>query len=518
LIENNFAIPSWWSSLQAALRAILNKNLAYESAEDPRTPLPLQSSLDTTPSNSNSTRSAMLVASLQLSASQTLLAIYRSQLLSAFSATSPVPYQSLHLFSCASIENGIIFGSLLSNSLQSLQRLFTPSASAATASAVSVDWSLQLSALRSVTMFGEFLSSLRRQENFLRFKEIQLFVSAMTSQLEEILQLWIHKIRSHRAAADGLEFVRESVTAVVRYGTRETCQSLQLMLHTKLREETLPSSSASSVAGKGKSQQDSEAMRREFTRGLLLCAQRSYGETLQVIATASAPLSSAPEDTAGLGAGTFLKIAEESGGSLNGLLSLSLSESQPHNHQQQEQEKDREKAREKEQKVVADWISHLALSGLPSVQDTNLLSLESFYSSQSSLLKAIHPTGMPKVSPPFSSRLPSPVSHFQQPLDPESHAPLSFSHTDFSQHQQRQGHGEGQCQGQEQGQSKEDSQRDSLALSEEPSSFSAPSSKPASMRWFGSSASSSSSGKRDPFSRQHSLPPQSQHSHSHVRR
>jgi hypothetical protein len=58
-------------------------------------------------------------------------------------------------------------------------------------------------------------------------------------------------------------------------------------------------------------------LRREFTRGLVLCAQRSYVETLQVIATAA-------QET------TFLKLAEESGGgSLNGLLSLSL-EDEPH--------------------------------------------------------------------------------------------------------------------------------------------------------------------------------------------
>jgi hypothetical protein len=277
----------------------------------------------------------MLVASLQLSASQTLLSIYRSQLISSPSSS----FQSLHLFSCPSIENGIIFGSLLSNSLKSIQRLFE---------FPTTDSMIRLSAVRSVVRFGEFLATLRRQDFFLHYKEIQLFEKAMTSQLEEIFQLWIQMIDEGRVVSLSLELMRDCLTAMVRYGTRETSQTLQLMLHTKL---LLPPSGHGDDGGDPVEVLGSQ--RREFTRGLVLCAQRSYVETLQVIATAA-------QET------TFLKLAEESGGgSLSGLLSLSQHPADEENQPGIESE------------VISDWISHLV--GVAGVQNN---SLESFVSSQ----------------------------------------------------------------------------------------------------------------------------------------
>ena len=339
---------------------ILNKNIFSESAEDPRTPIPRESTQ--TQDISDRSRSAMLVASLQLSASKTLLSVFRSQL------TSSSNFQSLHLFSCSSIENGIIFGSILSNSLSCLYRLFE-----------FPDILIHSSAVRVVQLFGEFLSTLRRQNNFLLFKEIQLFVDEMTSQLEEIFRLWIQMIQKEKFG-ESVELLRDCLTSIVRYGTRETCQSLQFVLHTKLQDDKKnrkESSDSSPV-------EIEDHKRREFTRGLLLCAQRSYVESLQIIATSA-------------GDATFVKIEKESGGSLGGLLSLSL-----HGEGSSQQS---------ERDVISNWISHL--SGISGVQKT---SLESFYSPQrftfpslpppilttlpfspSSLIGLIHSKGMPKV-------------------------------------------------------------------------------------------------------------------------
>jgi hypothetical protein len=262
LIENNFAIPIWWTTLQATLKAILNKNISYESVEDPNADpsLPL-----------GRYRSAGLVASLQISALQTLLSVYQSQFHAASSSSSPSSSsrQSLHFFSCPSIENGIIFGSLLSSAFKCLTRL--------SEFPVTI---IRFTALRCASSYGELLSELKSQVPLQQMREVVQFCDQYQGTLNDLFQLWISLIHKDKLR-EHTELLRESITGMVRYASLEKCQSLQLLLHTKLKEE--PST---------QSERDStlyfltENRRREYTRGLLLCAQRNYLQTVQVIATA----------------------------------------------------------------------------------------------------------------------------------------------------------------------------------------------------------------------------------------
>jgi hypothetical protein len=277
LIENNFAIPIWWAVLQTSIRAILNKNIGYDSVEDPHA----DSSIPF-----GRYRSASLVASLQLSALHTLLSICQSQFLSS-------SHQSLHFFSCPSIENGIIFGSLFPFAFKCLSRL--------------CEFPLlmiRFTAMRCVSSYGELFSSLRRQDSLQEMTEVRLFSQHSQETLNDtLMHLWLTMINKEKYR-DDQELLREAITGIVRYGSLDSCHSLQLILHSKLNEDPPPPPPPPPTTRSADSSSSviallTEKRRREYTRGLLLCSQRNYFQTLQIIATT--------------GGQTFVDLAQECG-------------------------------------------------------------------------------------------------------------------------------------------------------------------------------------------------------------
>lgn len=202
LIENNFAIPVWWTNLLTTIKLILNKNISYESIEN--------NQIDNSVSTTNN-RSASLIASLQLSTIKTLSIIYKNQLLSS-------SYQSLHLFTCSSIENGIILGAALVNAMKSLIRMIEFS-----------DLSIKLSTTKYINYFGELYVLLAHKEDNKGNQEIQLFCNILSENLDEIFQTIIQMIQKDKLK-DTPDILREYLNSIIRYCSVERCQVLQVSL------------------------------------------------------------------------------------------------------------------------------------------------------------------------------------------------------------------------------------------------------------------------------------------------
>lgn len=250
-------------------------------------------------------RCANLVVSLQIGALQTLLAIFKNQF------QSSVPYQSLHYFSCPTIENGIIFGSLLPHAFGCFSHILEQT-----------EPNLLQAGVTCLSEYGELLSFLRNQEVFRLHKEVLQFQDQFAVLLEKLSLQMVESIQQEKLR-DSPDIIREYLICLIQYGNMDVCHSIQVLLHSKLRDE--PSAKVGSEF-----HFTTENRRREYTRGLLLCAQRTYVQSLQLIATTSDA--------------TFVDFTRNWNGCTPQL--LSLPELPPH-------------STVPNSSIVANWISHL---------------------------------------------------------------------------------------------------------------------------------------------------------------
>jgi len=239
-IGAQYAVPTWWSSLQTVLKSVLVRADNLDST--------VASHLKT--SDQSETRqlfsSKLLMTSLQLSTVLFLIRIYTQQLLLKLNSISPVS----NMLNTTSVENGIVFGSLFQESIKCILRLIKHT-----------DVHVKTCALRC----GYHLAYIVRTVNKSKSQccqhvpsEVDHFILRLVGPVDDILLAVANEIKEGKL--ENCDTVREAITHIVLYSSEELCFRIQnLMLE-------MVSTSKSTA----------KTLLDEIARGLVLLSQRLY--------------------------------------------------------------------------------------------------------------------------------------------------------------------------------------------------------------------------------------------------